>query len=97
MLKGRELLFFDGINQQELITVQNSEFGYSVEGRSIKDVFVGMLDGIAHYNGSDIEYLYNFSDPNIRGDFIKVFPNSLFINTYNNSKHINIIFRGYLK
>jgi hypothetical protein len=97
MLKGRDLFFFDGANQQDIITVQNSKFGYSVEGRSTKDVFLGMMDGIAHYNGTDIQYLYNFSDPNSRMDFIKVFPNSIFINTFNNSKQINIIFRGYLK
>jgi hypothetical protein len=97
LLKGRGLFFFDGTNQQELITIQNSEFGNSVEGRGIKDVFFGMWDGIAQYNGADIQYLYNFSDPNIRIDFIKVFPNSIFINSYNRTLQINIIFRGYLK
>ena len=97
LLKGRGLFFFDGTNQQELITIQNSEFGNSVVGRGIKDVFFGMWDGIAQYNGADIQYLYNFSDPNIRIDFIKVFPNSIFINSYNRTLQINIIFRGYLK
>jgi hypothetical protein len=35
-------------------------FGYQICGRNEKDLFLRMKDGIAHHNGVDIEYLYNF-------------------------------------
>jgi len=34
-------------------------FGYQVWGRDAEDVFLRMFDGVAHYNGIDIEYLYH--------------------------------------
>ncbi|MFA3784183.1 hypothetical protein ABRY23_14075 [Melioribacteraceae bacterium 4301-Me] len=35
-------------------------FGYQFYGRNVKDIFLRMRDGLAHYNGTDIEYLYTF-------------------------------------
>lgn len=40
--------------------VDNENFYKHIAGRSINDLFISMKDGIAHYNGKDIEYLYNF-------------------------------------
>lgn len=37
-----------------------ANFGYSIYGRSEKDLFVRMKNGLAHYNGTTIEYLYRF-------------------------------------
>ncbi|MCX7874817.1 MAG: hypothetical protein N2321_01480 [Melioribacteraceae bacterium] len=36
------------------------DFGYQIYGRSEKDLFVRMKNGLAHYNGTTIEYLYRF-------------------------------------
>jgi hypothetical protein len=41
--------------------VNNDKFFHHIAGRSENDLFISMSDGIAHYNGSDIEYLYHFS------------------------------------
>jgi len=40
--------------------VDNEHFAYQVFGRSKNDLFISMDDGIAHYNGEDVEYLYHF-------------------------------------
>jgi hypothetical protein len=44
--------------KQFSFTHQN--FGYQFYGRNVKDIFVRMRDGLAHYNGIDLQYLYNF-------------------------------------
>jgi hypothetical protein len=39
-------------------------YGSVLEGRSLKDIFLGMRDGIAHYNGNDVQYLFHSDNPN---------------------------------
>jgi len=46
---------------KEFLSVDNDNFFWHVFGRNINDIFIGMEDGIAHYNGTDIEYIYNIS------------------------------------
>ncbi|HDR52038.1 MAG TPA: hypothetical protein ENN90_10555 [Mariniphaga anaerophila] len=41
-------------------SIENDHFGYQICGRSDSDFFLSMKDGLAHYNGTDIEYLYRF-------------------------------------
>ncbi|MFA3784242.1 hypothetical protein ABRY23_14375, partial [Melioribacteraceae bacterium 4301-Me] len=35
-------------------------FGYQFYGRNEKDIFVRMKDGLAHFNGDNLQYLYTF-------------------------------------
>ena len=37
-------------------------YGYQIYGRTEKDIFVRMEDGLAHYNGTDTKYLLSFSN-----------------------------------
>ncbi|MBM4172720.1 MAG: hypothetical protein FJ214_12685, partial [Ignavibacteria bacterium] len=46
---------------KEFVKIDNTNFYTQIFGRSKKDIFLRMLDGIAHYNGSNIEYLYRFN------------------------------------
>ena len=39
--------------------INTSNFGYQLYGRNEKDVFLIMDNGIEHYNGTDIQYLYH--------------------------------------
>ncbi|MCF7805710.1 MAG: hypothetical protein K9N46_14800 [Candidatus Marinimicrobia bacterium] len=41
-------------------TFPDENFGYQVWGRHSKDVFVRMLNGVAHYNGVDTKQIYTF-------------------------------------
>ncbi|MDP2363926.1 MAG: hypothetical protein Q8M94_09180, partial [Ignavibacteria bacterium] len=65
-------------------------------GRSSKDIFLGKLNGIAHYNGSDIQYLYQFNDPGIRIFMGIVFEKEVFFLIYDFNKSLNLIIRGKL-
>jgi hypothetical protein len=44
-----------------LLQVDNSNFYQRIWGRNSKDIFLLMTDGLAHFNGSDIEYLFHFT------------------------------------
>jgi hypothetical protein len=46
---------------QTLLKVDNHNFYQRIWGRNSKDIFLLMTDGLAHYNGSDIEYLFHFT------------------------------------
>jgi hypothetical protein len=94
--KGRRLVLFNGTQEQDITTIQSALFGSVVEARSIKDIFLGMNDGIAHYNGSDIQYLFKFSSTHVGGIGIKLFANSAFIVTYFRDQNMNVVYRGYL-
>lgn len=48
----------------KLFSVVNPNFGYQYYGRNGNDIFLRMLDGLAHYNGTDIQYLYK-GTPNL--------------------------------
>ena len=46
---------------QTILNVNNSNFYQRIWGRNTKDIFLLMTDGLAHYNGIDVEYLFYFN------------------------------------
>jgi hypothetical protein len=42
------------------LSIHYPQFNWAIFGRSEVDLFVGMKDGLAHYDGTDTEYIYNF-------------------------------------
>jgi hypothetical protein len=49
----------------EHLSIDDENFGYQIYGRNEKDLFLRMKDGLAHYNGTDVEYLYSLPQNNI--------------------------------
>ncbi len=47
----------------QVLQVDNPKFYQRMWGRSSNDIFLLMTDGLAHFNGSNIEYLFNFTYP----------------------------------
>ena len=91
------MTLFDGSSEQDILTVQNSLFVNNIAARTTKDIFLGMSDGIAHYNGTDIQYLFKYYQGFHGAAIIKVFSNSVFIATNDWNTNLNVIYRGYLK
>lgn len=54
------LFKFSSGTLEHIMDINESNFTSNVFGRNYKDLFLNMLDGICHYNGTDIEYLYKF-------------------------------------
>jgi hypothetical protein len=94
--KGRNIYISDGENENFIIKVENSSFLNGIEARNEKDIIIAMTDGIAQYNGTDVQYLYHFSGTNIGIYGMKLFNNSAFIVARDWNKNTNYIFRGYL-
>lgn len=46
-------------------SIANENFGKQIYGRNAMDMFLRMKDGLAHFDGMNIEYLYDFSKNSI--------------------------------
>ncbi|HQF41876.1 MAG TPA: hypothetical protein PK073_03105 [Ignavibacteriaceae bacterium] len=46
---------------QTILNVTNPNFYQRIWGRNTKDIFLLMTDGLVHYNGTDMEYLFYFN------------------------------------
>jgi len=75
--------------------VNNSDFARFLNGRNEKDIFLYMWDGVAHYNGENIEYLIRVSNLMLRD--IKVLENQVILLFNDLRKDLSIIHRGTLK
>lgn len=59
-LIGRDAYRFINNKFEKQFSLLHPNFGYQFYGRNTKDIFVRMKDGLAHYNGTDIKYLFIF-------------------------------------
>ncbi|MBU1095282.1 MAG: hypothetical protein KKB34_02275 [Bacteroidetes bacterium] len=81
-----------------IITVDNPEFYQRIWGRSMNDIFLLMTDGLVHYNGNDMEYLFQFSNPNtkpwtqIYG--AAIFEKEIFFTVYEPPTDLKLIYHG---
>ena len=95
--KGFDLVKYLGNYRfSNIVHIENPEFGVQIFGRTIKDIFLRMEDGIAHFNGNDVRYLLKFEgDDNIREGMI--FENEVFFLANNFSKSLSLIYHGKQK
>lgn len=78
-----------------VIQINDSNFGAQIYGRSSKDIFLRMFDGIAHYNGSNYEYLYKFNDGITIVNAI-IFEKEVFFLALDVQNNLNLIIKGKL-
>lgn len=97
VLEGCKLIFMNSLGKENLTTIEEPNLGGRIEARSTADIFLGMTDGITHYNGTDVQYLFKFPNRNIHGTDIEAFPGSVFISADDWVTHKNFIYRGYLQ
>ena len=60
-IMGNKIAVRENNQFQTILTVNNSKFYQRIWGRNSKDIFLLMTDGLAHYNGTDIQYLFYFN------------------------------------
>ena len=60
LMIGRRLIKLEGGEFQDVLYFNQPNYGFYVCGRHEKDMFIYLEDGIAHYNGTDIENIYDF-------------------------------------
>lgn len=78
-----------------VFTVDNSEFYQRIWGRSSKDIFLMMLDGLVHYNGSDMEYLFYYAQWGAHINGAAIFEKDVFF-LVNQRNNLNLIYHGKL-
>ena len=85
--------------RQFTLNINDSNFNHYIFGRSEKDMFLGMKDGLAHYNGEDIKYIFNFPQNTLNGigGTEVMFEKEIFYGLVNFSNTKNIILHGTLK
>ena len=81
---------------RKFLDINNQNFGIQIFGRTEKDIFLRMENGIAHYDGNNIKYLYTFSEKDNIADGI-IFKNEVFFLANNFSQGLNIIYKGILE
>jgi len=84
-------------NQFEtVLNLENYDFYQRIWGRHSEDIFVLMTDGLAHYNGIDIDYLFYFPNPRTQIWGAVLFKNEVFMLTYEASTGLSLIYHGKL-
>lgn len=79
-----------------ILQVDNPNFYQRIWGRHINDLFLMMVDGLAHYNGKNIEYLFNYPyQTQIFG--AELYKNEIFFLVYESKSNLNLIYHGILK
>ncbi|MBU1095281.1 MAG: hypothetical protein KKB34_02270 [Bacteroidetes bacterium] len=77
-----------------IITVDNPEFYQRIWGRNQNDIFLLMTDGLVHYNGNDMEYLFNFDKPRTQIYGAAIFEKELFFLTHESPTNLNLLYHG---
>ena len=83
-----------------IVDVNNPNFYQRIWGRNSRDLFLLMTDGLVHYNGNDMEYLFYFNEPDkkpwtqIFG--AAVFENEVFFYVSEANPNRNLIYHGKL-
>ncbi|MFZ1518279.1 MAG: hypothetical protein WAU11_05865 [Ignavibacteriaceae bacterium] len=95
-LRGSELYKYEYNDKLKLIyKINNSNFSNAIWGRNSIDIFLRMTNGIAHFNGTDVQYLYNFDNGILINGAI-VFNSTIFFLAYDFNNSLNLIIRGKL-
>ena len=92
---GKKIMQYSNNRFTTIFEVNQTNFWNYIIGRNRKDIFLVMKDGLCHFNGNDIAYVYNFSGNLWTSDVI-IFENDIYINTSDYDNGRNIIVHGKL-
>lgn len=82
---------------QSFLQIDNPNFYQRIWGRNSKDIFLLMTDGLAHYNGSDIEYLFYFNiTPRTQIYGASLFEDDAFFLVFEAQSGLKLVYHGKL-
>jgi len=93
---GNNICKWENNSFSPIFNVPETSFSHSIYGRNGEDIFLEMTDGIAQYNGTDIQYIYKFSHPQIGLSSAVIFDKEVFFLAYDFQNQLNLIIRGTL-
>ncbi len=81
-----------------ILNIDNPNFYHRIWGRNSKDIFLLMTDGLVHYNGNDMEYLFHFTYPDAKPATqifsAAIFEKDVFFVTYEPPTGLKYIYHG---
>lgn len=98
IVAGNDVYEFENNYVRKIMNFDGYNFGQAIYGRSKNDLFLRMYDGIAHYNGTDIQYLYKFGNnfTSWRGRVLD-FGNEIFFSVMDIVNNKQMMLHGKLK
>lgn len=96
---SRDVCRYVSGNFIKVFSIDAEQYGYNVWGRSEKDVFVYMNDGIAHWNGTDLQYLFHYPNgfAQYYGDCAPaIFDNDVLFSAHDRTSNIELVYHGRL-
>jgi hypothetical protein len=97
MIFGTKVYSYTNKGLHFIMEYTNPALDYTICGRSSKDILFSNTDGITHYNGSDIQYLYKFPGGEIQVMDSAVFENDVFFLADDFNAGLIIIIHGKLE
>jgi hypothetical protein len=82
---------------QTLLNLGNTNFYENIWGRSTKDIFIEMTDGLAHYDGTDIQYFFKYNHSSVGIFDGMLFENDVFFLVHEFDTGLSLIYHGKLK
>ncbi|MBI9073739.1 MAG: hypothetical protein JEY94_19240 [Melioribacteraceae bacterium] len=80
----------------EVLSLENENYYNKFWGKSGKDIFLKMTDGLAHYNGTDVEYLFRFDKRKTHVFDTLLFEDEVFLLVYEDATTMSFIYHGKL-
>ena len=82
---------------QTILDLNNTNFDLNIWGRNSEDIFLEMTDGLAHYNGTDIKYLFHYNQSNVEIFGAALFQDDVFFLVYEHTTGLSLVYHGKLK
>ncbi len=79
---------------QTVLNLGNTKFYENIWERNSKDIFIEMTDGLAHYNGTDIEYLFHHDQPNVGIFDAVLFQGDVFFLVHEYDTGLSLVYHG---
>ncbi|MDP4197540.1 MAG: hypothetical protein Q8940_21010, partial [Bacteroidota bacterium] len=85
-------------NLKKRFSINEPNYNYYIFGRNDKDVFISEIDGLAHYNGTDTQYLLKYPVTQYMHAGVVLFEKEVFCSfTETRYNGMNMIAHGKLK
>jgi len=94
---GKKLYTYSNNSFVPYISFDNTSFTGEASGRSSEDLFLVMYDGLAHYNGINVQYLFKLNNPNLYWTAVVILPSAVFYSFWDHTTGKNYIYKGILK
>ena len=94
---GTKVYRYFNNNSEYIFEISDPNKGGLLGGRNRKDILVRMQNGIAHYNGTDLQYLIKFNNKRLLASDAMVFEKDVFVTAKDYVTGYSIIYHGVLR